>query len=368
MNRRAFYTLILRNVDERLEAEQKIRRLTIESEHLREEVEALRGFDGIVGESEPLLKVLREVEQVAKSDATVLILGETGTGKEVIARAIHAASSRRDKALVKVNCPVIPATLIESEFFGHEKGAFTGATAKRDGRFALADGGSIFLDEIGELPLDLQVKLLRVLQEGEFEPVGSSHTRKVDVRVLAATNRDLRQAVQDGAFREDLYYRLNVFPIEVPPLRDRNGDIALLAAAFMKKLAQRMGRAVEPLSQECIRRLSEYSWPGNVRELQNVIERALISSRGGRLDPDRMLPESDQDKLHRAAAAPENTGRRIRTVEEFQRMERQNLILALEAADWRVAGENGAARLLGMNSSTLNSRMKALGIERPRRA
>jgi PAS domain S-box-containing protein len=368
MNRRAFYTLILRNVDERLEAEQKIRRLTIESEHLREEVEALRGFDGIVGESEPLLKVLREVEQVAKSDATVLILGETGTGKEVIARAIHAASSRRDKALVKVNCPVIPATLIESEFFGHEKGAFTGATAKRDGRFALADGGSIFLDEIGELPLDLQVKLLRVLQEGEFEPVGSSHTRKVDVRVLAATNRDLRQAVQDGAFREDLYYRLNVFPIEVPPLRDRNGDIALLAAAFMKKLAQRMGRAVEPLSQECIRRLREYSWPGNVRELQNVIERALISSRGGRLDPDRMLPESDQDKLHRAAAAPEDTGRRIRTVEEFQRMERQNLILALEAADWRVAGENGAARLLGMNSSTLNSRMKALGIERPRRA
>ena len=186
--------------------------------------------------------------------------------------------------------------------------------------------------------------------------------------MLAATHRDLRQAVQDGAFREDLYYRLNVFPIEVPPLRDRNGDIALLAAAFMKKLAQRMGRAVEPLSQECIRRLREYSWPGNVRELQNVIERALISSRGGRLDPDRMLPESDQDKLHRAAAAPEDTGRRIRTVEEVQRMERQNLILAVEAADGRVAGENGAARLLGMNSSTLNSRMKALGIERPRRA
>ena len=368
MHGHAFYTLILRNVDERLEAEQKIRRLTIESESLREEIEALRAFDGIVGESEPLLKVLRDVEQVAKSDATVLILGETGTGKEVIVRAIHAAGSRCHKALVKVNCPVIPATLIESELFGHEKGAFTGATAKRNGRFALADGGSIFLDEIGELPLDLQAKLLRVLQEGEFEPVGSSHTRKVDVRVLAATNRDLEQSVKDGTFREDLYYRLNVFPITLPPLRERGDDIAALASAFMKKLAQRMGRTVEPLSEESTRRLKSYSWPGNVRELQNVIERALITSEGDRINPDRMLPEIDQGVVHAAASSPEEADNRVLTVEEFERMERKNLILALAATDWRVAGKTGAARLLGMNPSTLSSRLKTLGIKRPRRA
>ena len=219
LGREPFYTLILRNVNERLEAEQRIRSLTVETEYLREEIKELLNCDEIIGQSEPLLRLLHDVKEVSQTDATVLILGETGTGKELIAWAVHFASRRRDKPLVKVNCAAIPAALIESEFFGHEQGAFTGATKKRDGRFALAHGGTIFLDEVGELPIDLQVKLLRVLQEGEFEPVGSSQTRKVDVRVLAATNRDLQQAVRDGKFREDLYYRLNVFPIEVPPLR-----------------------------------------------------------------------------------------------------------------------------------------------------
>lgn len=368
MHRQSFYTLILRNVNERLEAEQKIRSLASEAEYLREEIKALHNFDEIIGKSEPILGVLRDVAQVADTDSTALILGETGTGKELIARAIHAASRRRGKPLIKVNCAAIPATLIESELFGHEKGAFTGATAKRDGRFALANGGTIFLDEIGELPLDLQVKLLRVLQEGEFEPVGSSYTKKVDVRVLAATNRDLYQAVRNGKFREDLYYRLNVFPITVPPLRDRGDDITLLASMFAKRFAQRMGRTLEPPSQECIRRLQAYPWPGNVRELENVIERAVITSQGSRLSLDRALPESARDVATEASASPEDTVKRIRTVKELEKLERENLIGALEASGWRVAGEKGAARLLGMKSSTLSSRMKALRIKRPRHA
>jgi PAS domain S-box-containing protein len=365
VEREPFYTLILRNVNERLEAEQKIRSLTVEAEYLREEISSLVGADEIIGRSEPLRKVLAEVKQVAATDATVLLLGETGTGKELIARAIHLASRRRAKPLIKVNCAAIPATLIESEFFGHEQGAFTGATKKRDGRFALAHGGTIFLDEVGELPLDLQSKLLRVLQEGEFEPVGSSQTRKVDVRVIAATNRDLQACVQDGKFREDLYYRLNVFPIRLPPLRERRDDIGLLATALARKLAQRMGRTLEPLSGDCIRRLQAYSWPGNVRELQNIIERAVITSRDGRLDLDRALPES----MHAMAAAPatgDGANRRVHTVKEFEELERQNIIAALESAEWKVAGESGAARLLGVKPTTLSSRMKALGIERKR--
>ena len=255
MGREPFYTLILRNVNARLQAQQKIRSLTVEAEYLREEIKELQNFDEIVGQSEPVARVLRDIEEVAGTDATVLILGETGTGKELIARAIHRTSRRREKPLIKVNCAAMPATLIESELFGHEQGAFTGATKKREGRFALADGGTIFLDEIGELPVDLQVKLLRVLQEGEFEPVGSSRTQKVDVRVIAATNRDLKQATREGKFREDLYYRLNVFPIELPPLRERGDDIGLLAANFARKFAQRMGRSIESLSEDCIRRL-----------------------------------------------------------------------------------------------------------------
>ena len=365
LERKPFYTLILRNVNERLEAEQKIRSLTVEAEYLREEISGLVGADEIVGQSEALLKVLREVKEVAATDATVLILGETGTGKELIARAIHQASRRGKLQLIKVNCAAIPATLIESEFFGHEQGAFTGATKKRDGRFALAHGGTIFLDEVGELPLDLQSKLLRVLQEGEFEPVGSSQTRKVDVRVIAATNRDLEKSVREGKFREDLYYRLNVFPILLPALRERRADIGILATAFARKYAQRMGRTLEPLSEDCLRRLEAYSWPGNVRELQNIIERAVITSRDGRLNLDRALPES-VNAIAVALSTGENVNHRVRTAKELEELERQNIVAALESADWKIAGANGAAQLLGMKPTTLSSRIKALGIERQR--
>ena len=363
MERAPFYTLILRNVNERLEAEQKIRSLTVEAEYLREEISALIGADEIIGRSESLRKVLADVKEVAATQATVLITGETGTGKELIARAIHLASPRRHKSLVKVNCAAIPATLIESEFFGHEQGAFTGATKKREGRFALAHNGTIFLDEIGELPFDLQSKLLRVLQEGEFEPVGSSQTRKVDVRVIAATNRDLAKAAREGKFREDLYYRLNVFPIQVPALRERREDISILAAAFAQKFAQRMGRTLEPLSHDCLRRLQAYSWPGNVRELQNIIERAVITARDGRLNLDRALPET-VNTVAAALSSDSAVPPRVRTAKELEELERANILAALEAADWKVAGENGAAQALGVKPTTLSSRMKALGIKR----
>jgi transcriptional regulator with GAF, ATPase, and Fis domain len=298
----------------------------------------------------------------------VLIFGETGTGKELIARAIHAASRRRDRALVTINCAAIPAALMESEFFGHERGAFTGATQRRQGRFALADGGTVFLDEVGELSLDLQAKLLRVLQEGEFSPVGSSQTRRVDVRILAATNRDLGQAVKDGTFRDDLYYRLNVFPIRVPPLRERGHDIVLLAAAFATKFAQRMGRRIEPLTEECKRRLKAYSWPGNVRELQNVIERAVITARDWRLNLDRALPGGNEvaRMAQMREAAVEAESERVLQIRDLQQLERKNILKALEVTGWRVAGKDGAAALLGMNPSTLNSRIRALKIQRQR--
>jgi PAS domain S-box-containing protein len=365
LEREPFYTLILRNVNERLEAEQKIRSLTVETEYLREEISSLVGADEIIGGSEALRKVLADVKEVAVTDATVLILGETGTGKELIAHAIHRSSRRRDRPLIKVNCATMPATLIESELFGHEQGAFTGATKKREGRFALAHGGTIFLDEVGELPLDLQSKLLRVLQEGEFEPVGSSQTRKVDVRVLAATNRDIESAARAGKFREDLYYRLNVFPIQVPPLRERRGDVGPLAAAFARKFAQRLGRSIEPLSDDCVRRLESYRWPGNVRELQNIVERAVITSRDGRLNLDRALPES-VNAVAGAVTNDSSTVQRVRTAKELEELERNNIIAALKSTEWKVAGENGAAQLLGVKPTTLSSRMKALGIERKR--
>jgi PAS domain S-box-containing protein len=365
MHGAAFHTLILRNVNDRIEAERRIQALTNQTEYLREEIRALHNFEEIIGNSEAVLRVTQDIEQVAGTDATVLILGETGTGKELIARAIHNRSKRKSKPLIRVNCAAIPATLIESEFFGHEKGAFTGATQKRDGRFALADGGTIFLDEVGELPIDLQSKLLRVLQEGEFEPVGSAHTRKVDVRVIAATNRDLQQATDEGTFREDLYYRLNVFPIEIPPLRERGDDIVSLAKAFAEKYGKEIGRPVEPLTTEDARRLRNYAWPGNVRELQNVIERAVITARDGRLNLSRALPDGSSDPPAAISSGSAENGA-IKTMDELQEFERANVIRALEASDWRVSGETGAARLLGMNPSTLTSRMKALGIQRPR--
>ena len=360
---KSFYTLILRNVNERLEAEQKIRSLTIETEFLKEELHDLQHFGEILGNSPALMHVLRDIQQVADTEATVLITGETGTGKEVMARAIHANSRRRDHPFVKVNCAAIPATLIESEFFGHEQGAFTGATKKREGRFSLADRGTIFLDEIGELPLDLQGKLLRVLQEGEFEPVGSSHTTKVSVRVLAATNRDLQKEAQGGTFREDLYYRLNVFPIHLPPLRERGEDVVLLANTFVQHFSQRMGRAIAPLSPDALRRLTTYHWPGNVRELQNVIERAVITAQNGQLNLDRAIPD-DEDKPHSQNQRSTQEPSTIRTIQEIQDLERQNILMALEQGGWKVSGEKGAAKLLGINPSTLTSRMKALGITR----
>ena len=361
--REPFYTLVLRNVNDRLQAERKIESLTVEAEYLREELNELIGADEIIGRSDALLRVLNDVKEVAGTDATVLISGETGTGKELIARAIHLASGRRGKPLIKVNCAAIPAMLMESEFFGHEQGAFTGATKRRDGRFALAHGGTIFLDEIGELPLDLQPKLLRVIQEAEFEPVGSSQARKVDVRLIAATNRDLEKLIRAGQFREDLFYRLNVFPIRLPPLRERLDDIAMLATAFARNFARRMGRPLAALSDDCVKRLQSYSWPGNVRELQNIIERAMITSRDGRLNLDRALPESG---ALRAIKPPESsvTMKNVHTAKEFEELERNNIIAALEASRWKVAGQKGAAQLLGVKPTTLSSRIRALGIER----
>ena len=369
IERQSFYSLILRNINERLEADRRIHSLAAEAAYLREEIKSVYRFDQILGQSEALKRVLEDVEQVAVTDTTVLILGETGTGKELIARAIHEASRRPDKPLITINCAAIPAALMESEFFGHEKGAFTGATQKREGRFELADHGTIFLDEIGELSLDLQAKILRVLQEGEFALVGSSRTKKVDVRVIAATNRNLDQYVGDGKFREDLYYRLNVFPIQIPPLRQRGDDVVLLASAFAAKFAQRMGRKIEPLSDQCKRRLIAYSWPGNVRELQNVIERAVITSRDGRLNLDRALPDVRGETVRETRPVDETIhglSNRVLQLRDLQQLERKNILRALESTGWRVAGKDGAAELLGMNPSTLNSRIKALRIERPK--
>jgi transcriptional regulator with GAF, ATPase, and Fis domain len=357
------FTLILRNVDERQKAERRIQTLTDEAEYLRTELRESGHSGEIVGRSPALLGVLRDVAEVGPTETTVLILGETGTGKELIARAIHAASKRRERPLVKVNCAAVPAGLIESEFFGHERGAFTGATNKRDGRFTLADGGTIFLDEVGELPLELQSKLLRVLQEGEFEPVGSSRTRKVDVRVIAATNRDLYKATSEGRFREDLYYRLAVFPVSLPPLRERGDDVIILADELARQFARRMGRRVEPLTPDMATRLKVYAWPGNVRELQNVVERAVITAREGRLNLERALPVSGPDAA--ASLAADVGAAPVLTAEDLARIERENIVRALDRTEWRIAGDAGAARLLGVAPSTLSSRMKALGVRRP---
>jgi PAS domain S-box-containing protein len=364
LRREAFYTLILRNSDERLEAQRQIERLTRETEYLREMIEATEAGE-LIGRSESVRLVMDAVKRVAPTDTSVLITGETGTGKELVARSIHRLSRRAHQPLVLVNCAAVPGNLIESEFFGHERGAFTGAVSRREGRFALADKGTIFLDEIGELPLELQAKLLRVLQEGEFEPLGSIRTRKVDVRVLAATNRDLRRMVAEGKFREDLYFRLNVFPIHNPPLRQRGADVALLAMTFVQRFARRMGRRMEGLTEPQIQLLRDYSWPGNVRELQNVIERAMIYSQGPVLELERAMaghslpPDSAAGNAERT---PQPT--RVLTAEELHEFERANILRALEACQWKVSGDSGAARLLRIPPSTLGSRIKALGIQR----
>lgn len=341
-------------------------RLQAENTYLHEEIKAEHNFDEVIGESTPLRGVLRDVKDVAETDTTVLILGETGTGKEVIARTLHSTSRRKEKPFIKVNCAAIPENLVESEFFGHEKGAFTGASAKRDGRFTLADGGTIFLDEIGELPLELQSKLLRVLQEGEFDPVGSSKTRKVDVRVIAATHRKLEEAVRDRKFREDLYYRISVFPIEIPPLRERGNDIVLLASYFARQCAKKMTKTIRPITEGIARRLLNYSWPGNIRELQNVIERATITAIDGHLNLDRALPETADSVPTTLPAVPEPNEETILTISELTALERENIIRALNATGWRVSGADGAAALLQIKPTTLSSRIKSFGIKRPK--
>jgi len=296
--------------------------------------------------------VLQSIEKVATTDATVLVTGETGTGKELIARAIHHLSSRKDGVLVKVNCAAIPAGLIESELFGHEKGAFTGALARKIGRFELADRATIFLDEVGEIPLELQTKLLRVLQEGEFERLGSTRTIKVNVRVVAATNRDLEKEVREGRFRSDLYYRLKVFPIALPALRERQQDIPLLVSYFVKRFSVAMGKKVDSVSGKAMELLRSYPWPGNIRELEHVIERAVILSQGQDLDLTDSMPKGVTQAANGAAA----------TLEE---VERAHILAVLTQTNWRVSGEKGAARILGLNPTTLEARMKKLGIQRP---
>jgi formate hydrogenlyase transcriptional activator len=314
---------------------------------LREELDALMRHQNILGESDQLKKVLLKVEQVAKTNTAVLVLGETGTGKELVARAIHDQSSRRNKPMVTVNCGALPANLVESELFGHEKGAFTGASARRIGRFQVADGSTIFLDEVGDMPMELQVKLLRVLQEGKFESVGSSKSVSVDVRVIAATNIDVEKAVQEGVFRQDLYYRLNVFPINNPPLRERTEDIPLLASTFVQEFAEAIGVRIDKISKSSIEAMKRYAWPGNIRELRNVIERAVIVNNGGPLVVD--VPEIS----HSAEGG-------LLSLEEY---ERRYIKSVLKQVGGRIRGKGGAAEILDLKPTTLYSKMKKLDIE-----
>ena len=365
-------TDINRAAAELRQAYEQIAELTVELErerdYLREEVSVAMNFGQIIGESPALQSMLTRIEAVADTPASVLIVGETGTGKELVAHAIHARSARADGPLVKVNCASIPDELFESEFFGHVKGSFTGAHRDRVGRFELADGGTIFLDEVGEIPLALQGKLLRVLQEKSFERVGEAQSMEVDVRVIAATNKDLEKAVEAGEFREDLYYRLSVFPVQVPPLRRRGEDVVMLAVHFLKKICRDFGRDVPALNQRQLDELRKYDWPGNIRELKNVMERAVILSRGGGLRI--YLPGEDaaavQPVLDQPAANDEV--REFLTEQEMREQQRENLLAALNAADWRISGSGGAAELLGLKPSTLTDRMRSMGIRRPARS
>ena len=340
-----------------------------ERDYLREEVRVSMNLGQIVGHSPALNAMIARIEAVASTPANVLIIGETGTGKELVAHAIHARSGRADGPLVKVNCASIPDELFESEFFGHVRGAFTGAHRDRVGRFQLADGGTIFLDEVGEIPIALQGKLLRVLQERQFERVGDDSTREVDVRVIAATNKDLEKAVEAGEFREDLYYRLGVFPVHVPPLRRRGDDVVQLAVHFLEQVCREFGRPCPQLTQAQADALCRYSWPGNVRELKNVIERAVILSQPGVLRLDLSLPEPQPapagSPVSSLASVLPVGERPFLTEAGMRDQQRANLLAALEAAGWRISGAGGAAELLGMRPSTLADRMKTLGISRP---
>jgi transcriptional regulator with GAF, ATPase, and Fis domain len=368
--------VVFRDVSQRREADEKLHaaltevdrlreRLELENAYLQEEIRIETNPRGIIGQSEAVQQTLRQVKLVAPTTAAVMITGESGTGKELIARAIHEDSTRSDRPLIRVNCAAIPRELFESEFFGHVRGAFTGATRDRIGRFELADGGTLFLDEVGEIPLELQGKLLRVLQEGNFERVGQERTRAVDVRVIAATNRDLKQEVQRGRFREDLYFRLNVFPIETVPLRERREDIPLLAQHFLTRESKALKSNLR-LSEGDARRLTRYDWPGNVRELQNVIERAAILSQNGRLRID--LPDTSGTQAPTGAARQKADARpAVMTSSEMRDHERANILAALEACAGKVFGPGGAAEMLDIKPTTLASRIKALGIApRPR--
>jgi formate hydrogenlyase transcriptional activator len=361
--------LAIQNMQSYQEIDSLKARLEKENVYLREELRAEHNFEEIVGNSPALLKVLHAVDQVAPTDSTVLIYGETGTGKELVARAIHSRSARNGRALVNVNCSAISAGLVESELFGHTKGAFTGALDRRIGRFELAHGGTIFLDEIGELSLETQVKLLRVLQEHEFEPVGSSRSLHVDVRVIAATNRNLREAVQEGRFRSDLFYRLNVFPIELPPLRERRSDIPQLVAFCISRFSKRLGKKIDGVSRESMENLMNYPWPGNIRELQNIIERAVVLSAGPTLRLDRDLmpvaastkametPETDSPEQRQAELGSPNP---LPTLDE---VDRNHILAALQHAGGVVDGPKGAARILNLHPNTLRHRMDKLGIK-----
>jgi formate hydrogenlyase transcriptional activator len=352
VERRAAAERALRDALNELEALKN--QLEAENVYLQEEIGTQHNFNEIIGQGPALLDALRRVERVAPTDATVLILGETGCGKELFARAVHSRSRRNGRPLVKVNCGAIAPGLVESELFGHVKGAFTGAIDKRVGRFELANGGTIFLDEIGELPLDAQVKLLRVLQEQEFEPVGSSRTVRVSVRVIAATNRNLEHAVRDGRFRADLLYRLNVFPIEIPPLRERVGDIPLLVSFFLTRIARALGKPLHGVTSRSMERIQSYSWPGNVRELQNVLERAAILAEGPIVGVEAELPDRPGSRRSEGEAPV--------AAANLNDVQREHILAVLKSTGGVVEGSKGAATILGVHPNTLRSRMKKLGI------
>ena len=352
VDKEMLHTIILRDIKERERAQREVRRLQEENLNLHEVIQRQQRFTELISEAPAMHQVLVNIEQVAPADSTVLVTGETGTGKELIARAIHSASKRADRTLVPVNCAALPSELIESELFGHERGAFTGATVQRKGRFELAHGGSIFLDEVGELTPQAQAKLLRVLQEKQLERVGGAHPIKVDVRVIAATNRNLEEMVQEGKFRADLFYRLNVFPIKVPPLRERASDIPLLARHFLEIYARKLGKPLTAIAPLSLERLQRYEWPGNVRELQNVIERAVILANGPVLEIDEPRLSST-----RGGPAPPAAG----TLED---MSRQHIQTVLAQCRGKVEGLKGAAAVLGLKPSTLRYRMKQLGISK----
>jgi len=330
-------------------------RLEEENIYLQEEIFLDHNYKSIIGKSDALKYALARVDQVAKTNMTVLIEGETGVGKELIARAVHQESLRKDRPLVKINCAAIPANLIESELFGHIKGAFTGADRDRKGRFELADRSTIFLDEIGELPLELQPKLLRVLEEGEFERLGSNQTKKVDVRIIVATNRILKDEIEAGRFREDLYYRLFVFPISIPPLRQRKDDIPYLVEFFVDKYSRKLGKSIAKIPKQTLDALAEYSWQGNIRELSNVIERAVMATKGTKLQISERLKDT-------AETAINDTDTQRLSLEE---MEKNYITEILQEYNWRIEGESGAAKILDMHPNTLRNRMRKLGIQRP---